>query len=326
METTGHALRPPVLVATPYPEVAMARAQRLFDIGSRASRMMRSADVVEAARRREAQAILISVGLVLGEAEIEQLPGSVRIISTASVGFDHIDLAAAARRGVLVSNTPDVLTDATADLAMLLILGACRRVKENMQIMAEGWVRSNGFSEGLGLEVTGRTLGIVGMGRIGRALARRARGFGMPILYHNRTRLPEDLEEGATYFANLEDMLPECAILSLNLPGGRAPVMTRDAFARLPDQAVLVNAARGSLVDEEALLDALASGRLAAAGLDVYRREPGFDRRLAEHPRTFLLPHVGSATTETRLAMAMRAIDNVEAALAGRPVPDEVRV
>ena len=313
METAGRALRPPVLVATPYPEVAMARAERLFDIGSRPSRMMRSADVVEAASRREAQAILISVGLVLGEREIGQLPASVRIISTASVGFDHIDLAAAARRGVLVSNTPDVLTDATADLAMLLILGACRRVKENMQIMAEGWVRSNGFSEGLG------------MGRIGRALARRARGFGMPILYHNRTRLPEDLEEGATYFANLEEMLPECSILSLNLPGGSAPVMTRDAFARLPDQAVLVNAARGSLVDEEALLDALGSGRLAAAGLDVYRREPAFDRRLAEHPRTFLLPHVGSATTETRLSMAMRALDNVEAALAGRPVPDEVR-
>jgi lactate dehydrogenase-like 2-hydroxyacid dehydrogenase len=317
--------RPSVLTATPFPGAAMERAGRLFDIGDPPARMMRPAEVVERALERQVEAVLVSVGLRLGESEILALPESVRIIATASVGYDHIDIPAARRRGVIVSNTPDVLTDATADLTMLLILGACRRVKENMQIMADGWVRTNGFSEGLGLEVSGRTLGIVGMGRIGRAVARRARGFGMTILYHNRTRLPPALEEGARYVERLEDMLPECSILSLNLPGGGAPVMTREAFARLPDGAVLVNAARGSLVDEEALLEALASGRLAAAGLDVFRREPDFDRRLAEHPRTFLLPHVGSATRETRLAMAMRALDNVEAVLSGRGAPDEVR-
>jgi lactate dehydrogenase-like 2-hydroxyacid dehydrogenase len=178
----------------------------------------------------------------------------------------------------------------------------------------------------LGWDMTGKTLGIIGMGRIGRAVAQRARGFNMPILYHNRTRLPVELEQGATYFAGLDDMLPHCQVLSLNLPGSGVTLMTREKFALLPKGAVFVNSARGSIVDEDALLEALASGHIAAAGLDVFRNEPKFDQRFKDLPNAFLLPHIGTATIETRVAMAMRALDNIAAVLSGRPAPDEVRV
>ena len=155
-------------------------------------------------------------------------------------------------------------------------------------------------SGSLGVEVTGKTMGIVGMGRIGRGVAERARGFRMPILYHNRTRLSPDLERGARYFASLDDMLPHCQVLSLNLPGGQGVLMTREKFAMLPKGAIFVNSARGSLVDEEALIDALKSGQLGAAGLDVFTKEPNYDTRINDLENTFLLPHIGSATIETR--------------------------
>ena len=172
---------------------------------------------------------------------------------------------------------------------------------------------------------SGRTLGIVGMGRIGQAVARRARGFDMRVLYHNRKRLPPDQEEGAEYVERLEALLPRSEILSLHLPGGGAgTLMTREAFALLPRGAVFVNTARGSLVDEDALLEALQSGHLFAAGLDVFRREPDFDLRFAALPNVFLTPHVASATTETRNQMGFKALDNIAAVLAGRPAINPV--
>jgi lactate dehydrogenase-like 2-hydroxyacid dehydrogenase len=164
------------------------------------------------------------------------------------------------------------------------------------------------------------------MGRIGRAVAQRARGFDMKVLYHNRTRLPPDLERGAQYFATLEEMLPHCQVLSLNLPGGSGEIMNARTFAMLPKGAVFVNSARGNLVNEDDLIDALKSGQLAAAGLDVFRQEPKYDTRLNDLPNTFLLPHVGSATWETRIAMGHAAVDSIEAVLAGRPAPFEVKV
>jgi lactate dehydrogenase-like 2-hydroxyacid dehydrogenase len=194
-----------------------------------------------------------------------------------------------------------------------------------MTIMHDGWVVRNGYRDMLGWDMTGKTLGIVGMGRIGRAVAKRARGFDMPIVYHNRTRLPLDLEQGARYYASLDDMLPHCQVLSLNLPGSGVTLMTREKFALLPKGAVFVNSARGSLVDEDALLEALASGHLAAAGLDVFRNEPKFDQRFKDLPNAFLLPHIGTATIETRTAMGMRALDNIAAVLSDKPAPDEVK-
>ena len=249
--------------------------------------------------------------------DIARLPASVRIIANPSAGYEHTDAARA--RGVVVTNAPDGLTDCTADSTMPLILAACRRAAEYEAIMRSGWRCSFGLPDMLGMKVGGSRLGIVGMGRIGRAVAHRACAFGMTILYHNRTRLPPELEQGAAYHASLEDMLPHSDILSLNLPGGSGTLMTVDAFALLPRGAVVVNAARGSLVDEEALIPALQSGQLFAAGLDVFRWEPDFDERLAKLPNVFRTPHMGSATVATRNRMGFDALDNIAAVVAGRP-------
>ncbi len=203
---------------------------------------------------------------------------------------------------------------------MLLIFAACRRAHEGEALMRAGWRKPLGLGDMLGLQVSGRTLGIIGMGRIGRAVAQRARGFGMPILYSSPRRHASELEQGAIYFPDFREMLPRCQVLTLHAPGGAATdrLMDAAAFAALPKGAVFVNASRGSLVDEEALLAALRSGHLFAAGLDVFRSEPAFDERFAALPNVFLTPHIGSATVETRNAMGFRALDNISAVLAGR--------
>ena len=192
--------------------------------------------------------------------------------------------------------------------------------------MRAGWRQKLGLPDMLGVRPSGKTLGIVGMGRIGRAMADRARGFGMRVIYHNRSRLSPELEKGADYFADLKSMLPHSQFLSLHLPGGAASgtVMTRETFALLPKGAVFVNTARGSVVDEDALLEALTNGHLFAAGLDVFRKEPDFDTRFAELKNVFLAPHMASATIETRDAMGFRALDNIAAVCSGRPPIDPV--
>jgi lactate dehydrogenase-like 2-hydroxyacid dehydrogenase len=312
-------------LSLPLPEAVMAKAAERFHLDA-PDRPVPMDQVVENAIRHQADALLISMGLPVKAEHIVRLPPETKIIATASVGFEHIDIRAANARGIVVTNTPDVLSDATADTHMLLLLGACRRAKEHVRNMDTGWKTRNGFAQGLGVEVTGKTMGIVGMGRIGRAVAERARGFRMPILYHNRNRLPPELEKDARYFASLDDMLPHCQVLSLNLPGGQGALMTREKFALLPKGAIFINSARGSLVDEEALIDALKSGQVGAAGLDVFAKEPNYDMRLNELLNTFLLPHIGSATVETRNAMGFRALGNIEAVLAGESAPDEVKL
>ena len=311
-----------VVASLPIPPGLRDRIDALFDCVA-PDRHLRTDEVIALADQHQPDGLLVSLGMPIRAEHIARLPGSVKVIATTSVGYDHIDVAAASARGITICNTPDVLTDATADTHMLLLLGAARRAKEHVRNMDGGWKIRNGFFQGLGVEVTGKTMGIVGMGRIGRAVADRARGFRMPILYHNRTRLSRELEGDARYFPTLEEMLPHCQVLSLNLPGGQGVLMTRERFALLPHGAIFVNSARGSLVDEEALLDALTSGQVGAAGLDVFRQEPGYDTRLNERENTFLLPHVGSATVETRTAMANLAIDGIAEVLAGR-VPSNV--
>lgn len=313
-----------VVSSLPIPAPVRDRVYALFDCVE-PERYLKSGEIVDAVTVHNAEGLLVFMGMPLRAEHIARMPASLRVIATASVGYDHIDVAAANARGITVCNTPDVLTDATADVHMLLLLGAARRAKQHVRNMDTGWSTRNGFFEGLGVDVTGKTMGIVGMGRIGRAVAARARGFRMPILYHNRTRLPPELEADARYFATLEDMLPHCQVLSLNLPGGQGVLMTSERFARLPKGAIFVNSARGSLVDENALVDALASGHLAAAGLDVFQKEPGYDMRLNALENTFLLPHIGSATTETRTAMAELAIDGIAAVLSGQTPTNVVR-
>lgn len=314
-----------VVASLPIPDLLQERVNALFDCIA-PERHLRTDEVIALAHQHQPAGLLVSLGMPMRAEHMTQLPASVKVIATTSVGYDHIDVAAANARGITVCNTPDVLTDATADTHMLLLLGAARRAKEHVRNMDGGWKVRNGFFQGLGVEVTGKTMGIVGMGRIGRAVADRARAFRMPILYHNRTRLSADLESGARYFANLEEMLPHCQVLSLNLPGGQGVLMTAERFAMLPKGALFINSARGSLVDEEALLAALKSGQVGAAGLDVFQREPNFDTRLNEVENTFLLPHIGSATIETRTAMASLAIDGIAAVLAGETPDNMVRV
>ncbi|PHK94587.1 D-glycerate dehydrogenase [Pseudoroseomonas rhizosphaerae] len=316
---------PRLLVARRLTPAATERARRDFD-AMLAGHDMTAEEAIAAAAAHRAEAMLIGPKVRLDAAAIGRLPEHVRLIANSSVGYDHMDAAAAHARGIIVTNTPDVLTDCTADLAFLLILAACRRAHEYEALMRAGWRRGLGLPDMLGVRPSGKTLGIVGMGRIGRAVAQRARGFGMRVLYHNRTRLTPDLEQGAEYFASLRDMLPHCQILSLHLPGGarNGVLMDEAAFAALPRGAVFVNTARGSLVDEDALIGALTSGHLFAAGLDVFQSEPDYDTRFAALPNVFLTPHVASATMETRDAMGLRALDNVAAFAAGRGPLDPV--
>ncbi|GBQ95047.1 D-isomer specific 2-hydroxyacid dehydrogenase [Acetobacter nitrogenifigens DSM 23921 = NBRC 105050] len=250
------------------------------------------------------------------------MPPDVKLIATVSVGLDHLDVDAIHARGLALTNTPDVLTECNADLAIFLMLAASRRAGEYSAIMRGGWGRTLAMDELLGQRVSGKTLGIIGMGRIGQAVARRAQGFGMTVLYNNRRRLAPELEHGATWISDLREMLPKTQILSLHLPGGPESdsLINAETLALLPRGAIFVNAARGRLVDEDALLAALSSGQLAAAGLDVCRNEPNPDPRLLAAPNVFMTPHVGSATVETRSAMGMLALDNVVAIVADAPL------
>lgn len=317
--------KPKVALAMPMIGEVGARLSRLFDIAAPEAPI--GADkAVELANSHNAGGLLIWPGTKLTAERIARLPASMKVIATVSVGFDHIDVKAANARGIVICHTPDAVTEDTADTHMLLLLGAARRAKEHVRNMDTGWATRHGFFGSLGVKVTGKTMGIVGMGRIGRAVAQRARGFDMKILYHNRNRLSPELEHGAQYFARLEEMLPQCEVLSLNLPGGGGEIMNARTLAMLPKGAVFVNSARGNLVNEDDLIAALKSGQLAAAGLDVFREEPNYDTRLNELPNTFLLPHIGSGTWDTRIRMGHMVVDSIEAVLAGRPAPFELKV
>jgi glyoxylate reductase len=257
---------------------------------------------------------------------IAALPDRVKILATFSVGYDHIDLEAAKRKGLVVTNTPDVLTAATADISMLCLLGAGRQAQNAEKVLREGkWGRWEPMGM-LGVDVTGKKLGIYGMGRIGQAVAQRARGFDMEIHYCNRNRLPREKENGAIYHATPEDMLPHCQFLSINCPGGAETYhfLNAERIALLPDGAVVANTARGTVIDDGALIPALQSRKVGAAGLDVFEGEPNFDKRYLELDNVFLLPHVGSATIETRNGMGFRALDNLDAWFAGRQPGDRV--
>jgi lactate dehydrogenase-like 2-hydroxyacid dehydrogenase len=303
------------------PRDVVARAREEFDaVVVEGKDDMTAAQVIEAAVAHQADAIMFTNTLPLSADAIARLPTSVRVGATSSVGYDHINVAAAKARGLIVTNTPDVLTECTADFAFMMLLAAARRAYHYDKIMRAGWRFRIGQGELLGVRVTGRTLGILGMGRIGRAVAQRARGFDMTVVYHSRNRLPAEFEQGAQYFASFHDMLPHCDFLSLHAPAGPATdkIVNAEALAKLKPGAVLVNVSRGGLVDEDALLDALTSGQLFAAGLDVFRSEPDYDMRFATLDNVILSPHIGSGSVETRNAMGFRALDNIAAVLAGR--------
>ncbi len=249
------------------------------------------------------------------------------MIANMGVGYNHIDIAAATRRGIPVSNTPGVLTDATADLAFTLILAVARRVVEGDRRVREGKFKLWAPFLFLGREVSGKTLGIVGFGRIGRAVARRAAGFGMRVLYHNRSRLtPAEERESPAEYADLNTLLAQADFVSLHVPlsGETRHLIGAEELSRMKPTAYLINTARGPVVDEVALLATLQRGMIAGAGLDVYENEPALTPGLADLPNVVLLPHVGSATLETRTAMAAMAARNLIAGLDGQRPPNLV--
>ena len=257
---------------------------------------------------------------------IGRLPDSVRIVANFSVGYDHVDVAAAKRRGLVVTNTPEVLSDATAELTILLMLGAARRASEGEHLVRSKTWRDWSPSFMVGTQMTGKRLGIVGLGRVGRVTARRARGFEMTIHYHDVQRLPPDLEAGAIFHPTPDDLMPHSDFLAfhcVSTPQTRK-MLNAARIALLPKGAIVVNASRGAVIDDEALIAAVRSGHVAAAGLDVFENEPDIHPGYRELRNTFLMPHIGSATKETRDAMGFRALDNLDAYFAGREPKDRV--
>jgi lactate dehydrogenase-like 2-hydroxyacid dehydrogenase len=270
-----------------------------------------------------AAALLITLAEKLDADFFERVSPSVKVVATRSVGFDHIDVRAAAAKGIAVAYTPGVLTEAVADAAVLLLLGASRNAYEAQQFLRAGeWAHGQPASL-FGRQLTGKVLGIFGMGRIGQALAQRARAFGMEIHYSDRTQFDDDVTGGAVFHEDPHELLRVSEFLSLHAPATSDTFhfIDADTIALLPPGAIIVNTARGDLIDDDALLAALADGRLAAVGLDVFEHEPNIDPRYFTLKNAFLMPHLAAATIETQTAIAMLALDNVDAVLGGRAAP-----
>ena len=262
---------------------------------------------------KDCDGILSSILDKIDEETINKLTDSVKIISNFAVGFGNIDIQTARKKNIIVTNTPDVLTDATAEIAMLLILGAARRASEGLKwARNKNWKWSADFL--IGKQLEGSRLGILGMGRIGRAVALRAKAFGMQIHYHNRSRLKTDLEAGANYHDSIQSLFSVSDILSINCPATpeTTNIINKKTLEFFPEGAIITNSARGDMIDDEAMVKALISGRIFALGLDVYKGEPNIHPGYLNQPNVFILPHLGSATKKTRTAMANLAIDNIE--------------
>ena len=262
---------------------------------------------------KDCDGILSSLTDKLDGDTINKLPKSIKILSNFAVGFGNIDIEAAKKINIAVTNTPEVLTDATAEIGILLILGACRRASEGIEAAkASNWKWSADYL--IGKQLTGTRLGILGMGRIGKKIAKIARSLGMIIHYHNRSKLETNEEEGATYHKDLKSLLSVSDVLSVCCPASKETInmINKETLEYLPKGAVVTNVARGDIVDDEALIDALNRRKVYAVGLDVYKGEPNLNPGYLKHKSAFILPHLGSATKETRIAMANLAIDNLE--------------
>jgi lactate dehydrogenase-like 2-hydroxyacid dehydrogenase len=319
-----------VLITRRWPEAVERRFCETFDTTLNDADAPLGADGLKAALRSYDIVCPTVTDRFPAELIASAQPLRTRMVANYGVGFSHLDVAACAEAGIRVSNTPDVLTDATAEIAILLMLMAARRAGEGERLLRAGRWTGWGPTQMLGAAVTGKTLGLLGFGRIGRATARRARaGFGMRIIYHSRTRAPLDVEAelGAEWRGSIEAMLAEADFVSLHTPGGAAVrnLIDRTRLRAMKPTAFLINTSRGDVVDEQALAEALARGVIAGAGLDVYAEEPQVHPALIGLESVTLLPHLGSATLETREAMGMRVFDNVAAFAAGRTPPDLVR-
>jgi len=288
------------------------RIKKLFDVKlNKQEKVYTSEEILELSK--DCDGILCIGGNKFDADVFSKISNTVKIIASYSVGYNNIDIDAATKKGIVVTNTPEVLTDATADIAILLLLGASRRAYEARKSAEEQkWVWATDFL--LGKQMSGSNLGILGMGRIGRAIAERAKGFGMKIHYHNRTKLSADLEQGAIYHNNIKSLFSNSDFLSINCPATKdtSKIINEETINYLPNGAVISNTARGDVVDDEAMIKALKNEKIFALGLDVYNGEPKIHPEYLKLQNLFLLPHLGSATLKTRIAMGNRSIDNLE--------------
>lgn len=313
----------PVLLTEALPEEAMQAFRNVFPhVAVLPAARQTVESVLEAAV--DARVVVATVKYALDRSFFRALPDSVEILALYSAGYGHVDLEAARERGLKVINTPNVLADSVADLAMALVLGTARRIVEGLDLMRAG--RWAGFSPTLllGRELRGQVLGIFGMGQIGREISVRAQGFGMNVAYRNRSMLPRELEAGARYIPDEKEFLGCCDVLLLSAPHTPEThkFLNGERIAQMKQGAVVVNVSRGELIDDDALIGALASGHVAAAGLDVFANEPDIDRRYLAMTNVFPLPHIGSATVEARTAMADALVEGIERILLGEQAPN----
>ena len=300
------------------------KLKKLFDARLNSNDKIYSAqEIID--ESKDCDGILSSVTDPINAETISKLSKSIKIIANGAVGFGNIDFKAARAKEIIVTNTPDVLTDATADIQILLLLGASRKAYEG-RIAAEtqNWIWSWNFL--LGKQMSNKRLGILGMGRIGRAVAKRAKAFGMEIHYHNRSKLSAELEDGAIYHKNLKDLFAKSEFLSINCPATPETknIINKETLSYLEENAVIGNSARGDVVDDDAMVEALKNGKVFAYGLDVYNGEPKIHPEYLKLKNIFLLPHLGSATKRTRWDMAYRATKNLEDFFLGKKPQDQV--
>jgi len=300
------------------------RVKKLFDAKlNKADNILSAEELIN--QSKDCDGILCIGGNKFDKAIIDQLSSSVKIIANYAVGYNNVDVDAAKQKGIVVTNTPEVLTDATADISILLLLGASRRAYEGRKhAETQSWNWSTNFL--MGKQMSNKKLGILGMGRIGRAVAQRARGFGMEIHYHNRSKLSPDLELGAIYHDNIKSLFSQSDFLSINCPATAETtnLLNEETINFLPDKAVVANAARGDIIDDAAMIKAMKSGKIFALGLDVYNGEPKINEEYLQLDNLFLLPHLGSSTKRTRIDMGDRAIDNLENFFSGKTPLDKV--
>ena len=321
-------MKPKILVTRKLSDLAEEKLKNSFEATlNPKDEPIPNADLIKMANEYDG---FISTGFdKIGEEFFKDLNGKLKIIAQVGVGYDNISVKSAKDKKIKVTNTPNVLNEAVAETTILLILAASRRIGEAYNLVRSGnWKNQKPDLTKfmIGNSVTGKTLGIIGMGRIGRMAAKCAKAFGMKIIYYNRNKLSEELEDGAKYFSDINSMMPECDFVSIHTPATAETkhILNANTIKLLPKHAVVINTSRGSTIDDDALIEALQNNKIYAAGLDVFNNEPNLDERYMNLENCFVLPHVGSATHETRLAMSMMAVDNICNYFENKPLISEV--
>ena len=321
-------MKPKILVSRKISDLAEEKLQKEFEVTlNPKDEPIPESELIKLVNNYDG---MISTGFdKISENFFNNLNGKLKIIAQVGVGYDNISIKSAEEKKIKVTNTPNVLNEAVAETTILLILAASRRIGEAYNLVrTDDWKNQKPDLTKfmIGNSVTGKTLGIIGMGRIGRMAAKCAKAFGMKIIYYNRNKLPDDLEDGAKYFSDIKTMLPECDFVSIHTPATAETkhILNSSTISLLPKHAVVINTSRGSTIDDDALIDALENKKIYAAGLDVFNNEPNLDKRYLKLDNCFVLPHIGSATHETRLAMSMMAVDNIYRFFNKKPLISEV--